>query len=370
MWGIGRIEAAYNRAVAAGRRRSAAFDHFWRARQRYLDVLGGRLAAAIAYHAFFAAFALALVAYSVLGYLLDLNFDLLTEVDRFLRQNLPWLNSDEIKGSRGTVGVVGLIGVALTGIGWIESLRSSQRLIWGVQQQPGNPVIRRLIDLGMLLGLFVLLGTSLVTVDAIEGGLETLQGSRTGVALGVASWILTVLLNLVLATALLIAIPRLRIPARRLVPSLIMVGAGITLLNTVGRFFIARSAAGPVYRVVAGSVGLLVYLYLFNQVLLLGAALAATNPYGRVVDLATGKTIRGDHLPPDNPLEEQVPRDQATEDRATYGDPTAARDAPTEDRGGRGAPAEDGGGCGAPTEHRSAPTEHRGARGAPTEDRH
>jgi hypothetical protein len=72
---------------------------------------------------------------------------------------------------------------------------------------------------------------------------------------------------------------------------------------------------------VAGSVGLLVYLYLFNQVLLLGAALAATNSYGRVVDLATGKTIAGDRLPPDSGIEDRVPRDQATEDRAARGGP-------------------------------------------------
>jgi membrane protein len=290
-WGFGRIEAAYDRAVAAGRRRWRGFDHFWRARQVYLDALGGRLAAAIAYHAFFAAFALALVAYSVLGYLLEFNLNLVTEVDRFLRQNLPWLNSAEIRGSRGTVGVVGLIGVALTGIGWIESLRSSQRLIWRVQQQPGNPVIRRLIDLGMLFGLFILLGASVLAVDAIEAALEWLEGSKDTLGLNIASFILTLVLNMVVATALLIAIPRLRIPARRLVPSLVLVGAGITLLNTVGRFFIARSASGPVYQVVAGTVGLLAYLYLFNQVLLFGAALAATGSYGRVVDLATGKPI-------------------------------------------------------------------------------
>ena len=41
------------------------FDHFWRARERYNEELGGRLAAAIAYYAFFAVFALGLVAYSV-----------------------------------------------------------------------------------------------------------------------------------------------------------------------------------------------------------------------------------------------------------------------------------------------------------------
>jgi membrane protein len=289
VWSLGRIEAAFDRGVAAGRRRSAAFDRFWRTRQVYVDAHGGRLAAAIAYHAFFAAFALALVAYSVLGFLLEFDLNLVAEVDRFLTRNLPWLDSEQIKGNRGTVGVVGVLGLALTGIGWVESLRSSQRLIWRVDQQPGNPVVRRLIDLAMLLGLFVLIGASLLVVDAIEAGLEWLEGSR--LALTVASWVLAVLLNLVLASALLVAIPRLRVPARRLVPSLVLLGAGITLLNTVGRFVIARSAAGPVYQVVAGSVGLLVYLYLFNQLLLLGAALAATSSHGRVVDLATGKQI-------------------------------------------------------------------------------
>jgi membrane protein len=313
VWGVARIEAAYDRAVTAGRRRSAAFDRFWRTRQVYLDAHGGRLAAAIAYHAFFAAFALALVAYSVLGYLLEFNLNLVAEVDRFLRQNLPWLDSEEIKGSRGTVGVVGVIGLALTGIGWVEALRSSQRLIWRVDQQPGNPVVRRLIDLAMLLGLFVLIGASLLAVDAIEAGLEWLEGSR--LALTIASWILAVLLNLVLASALLVAIPRLRIPARRLVPSLVLLGAGITLLNTVGRFFIARSAAGPVYQLVAGAVGLLAYLYLFNQVLLFGAALAATSSYGRVVDLATGKEIDD---PPGAHAGENAAHGQEIDDRPAH----------------------------------------------------
>ncbi len=290
-WGFGRIETAYNRAVAAGRRRSAAFDHLWRARQLYLDTLGGRLAAAIAYHAFFAAFALALVAYAVLGFLLEFNVNLVAQVNGFLRDNLPWLDSEQIEGSRRTVGVIGLVGVALTGIGWIESLRSSQRLIWRVAQQPGNPVIRRLIDLAMLVGLFILLGASVLAVDGIEAGLRWLEGAPNTLGLRLASWILTLVLNMVVAAALLIAIPRLRIPARRLLPSLALVGVGITLLNTIGRFFISRSANGPVYQVVAGTVGLLAYLYLFNQVLLFGAALAATSSRGRVIDLATRRQI-------------------------------------------------------------------------------
>jgi membrane protein len=74
-----------------------------------------------------------------------------------------------------------------------------------------------------------------------------------------------------------------------------VVGLGITLLTSVGRLLIARSQHNPAYRVVASAVGLLVYLYLFNQVLLFGAALAATARDGRVVDLAAESAPPDDH---------------------------------------------------------------------------
>ena len=53
------------------------------------------------------------------------------------------------------VHVVAALQVA-AGIGWVEAIRSSQRLVHGFQQQPGNLVIRRLVDLGVMVGIFVL----------------------------------------------------------------------------------------------------------------------------------------------------------------------------------------------------------------------
>lgn len=280
------VVAAFERAIERSRQRSPAFDHFWLARERYGDKLGGRLAAAIAYYGFFAVFALALVAYSVLGFLLDYNVNLVNTVDSFLKQNLPWLDSATIKNSRGTVGVVGLVGLMLTGVGWVESLRSSQRLIWLFKEQPGNPIVRRLIDLGLLFGLFVLIGASVVASDGIQSALEWIEGESHSLGLTIMGWALSVLFNMLLGAALLTAVPRLRMPIRRLFPSMLLVGLGITLLTSVGRYFIARGQDNPAYRVVAGAVGLLVYLYLFNQLVLFGAALAATARTGKVVDLA------------------------------------------------------------------------------------
>jgi membrane protein len=91
---------------------------------------------------------------------------------------------------------------------------------------------------------------------------------------------------MLLAAALLVAVPRLRMTVRRLVPPVLVVGIGITLLNTVGKTFVGFVQRNPAYALVGGAVGLLVYLYVFNQMLLFGAAWAATSPHGRVVDLS------------------------------------------------------------------------------------
>jgi membrane protein len=54
----------------------------------------------------------------------------------------------------------------------------------------------------------------------------------------------------------------------------------------VGRSFVGLVQDNPAYGLVASAVGVLVYLYVFNQLLLFGAAWAATSPHGRVVDLS------------------------------------------------------------------------------------
>ncbi|MEU2611400.1 YhjD/YihY/BrkB family envelope integrity protein [Micromonospora sp. NPDC007271] len=289
---LGRIEAAFGRRIDAARDRLPAFDHLWRAGTLYTDVLAGRLAAAIAYYGFFAVFALALVGYSAFGAVLADNEEVARAVAHFLERNLPFLDSRQIAESSSTVGVVGLVILVFTGIGWVEAIRSSQRLMYGFNQQPGNLVVRRLVDLGVLVGVFVLLGLSVAAVDALESVLRFLLRSTGSVGLTTLSAVLSVLVNAVLAVALLVAVPRLRMSRRRLRPVVVLVAIGITLLNTVGRYYVVRTERNPAYTVVATAVGLLVYLYLLNQLVLFGAALAATSRYGRVVDLAEGRAAR------------------------------------------------------------------------------
>jgi len=284
-----RIDRAYD-AVEARimdlRHRSPYFDHLSRAWLRYNAVQGGRLAAAIAYYGFFAVFALLLIGYSLFGILITNNPELLDIVDDFLRQNLPFVNVQQILDSGNTVGIVGIVGLTFTGIGWVEAIRSSQRLIWRLNEQPGYIGVRQAVDLAVLLGILLLLALSQLAVYGLEKLLDWLAGDRFSIVLSATSLILTVAVNMLLAAALLAAVPRLRMTARRMAPPVLQVGIGVTLLNTVGKSFVGLVTRNPAYGLVASAVGVLVYLYVFNQLLLFGAAWAATSPHGRVVDLS------------------------------------------------------------------------------------
>jgi membrane protein len=283
---VDRAYDAVEARIMVLRHRSPSFDHLSRAVLRYLDVNGGRLAAAIAYYGFFAVFALLLIGYAVFGILLTNNDELFDIVRDFLRQNLPFLDLQQILDSGRTIGVVGLIGLVFTGIAWIEAIRSSQRLIWRLNEHPGYIGVRQAVDLLVTIGILALIALSVLAVSLLERLLAWLFGGEATWVLTIVRWTLTVAINMLLAAALLGAVPRLRMTVRRILPPVLMVGIGYTLLNTVGRSFVGLVERNPAYGLVASAVGLLVYLYVFNQLLLFGAAWAATSPHGRVVDLS------------------------------------------------------------------------------------
>lgn len=293
---FGRAWSRVDLGLRRARQRHWWFGHLWQAAQRYNEVLAGRLAAAIAYYGFFAVFALGLVGYWIFGEVVEGNDEVGEAVADFLLRNLPFLDLEQIQESSGRVGVIGLVLLALTGIGWVDAIRSSQRLIHRLGQQPGHLGLRQLVDIAVLVGVFALLGISVGAVDTLRSLLGPLLGAGSAAA-AVLSVLLAVLVNMVLATAFLVAVPRLRMTARRLVTPVLLVALGITLLNTLGRYYVGRFERNPAYTVVASAVGLLIYLYLLNRLLLFGAAIAATSRHGEVTDLASGAVAPTEPIP-------------------------------------------------------------------------
>jgi membrane protein len=277
----------YDKALASARKRSGFFDNLWAAKERYSEVFGGRLAAAIAYYGFFAAFALSLVAFSVFGFILDSNEVLRDTVTQALSRYAPDFPVDAISQSAPAVGAFGVISLLLTGLGWVDAWRSSQRAIWKLDQDPGNVVVRRLVDLAMLLGLALVLALSLAIADLMDALLRWISGGTASIWLTLATDGVTVGVNVIIAAALLTVLPRLKIQPRRLLPPAILVGLGLSVLNWGGLVYTKHATRlyAPLTVITTAAV-LLVYFYLFNQIVLWGAALAATSTRGGFTDLA------------------------------------------------------------------------------------
>lgn len=281
-----------SRRFSAARRRSARFDHVIRAYERYDEVHGARLAAANAYYGFFAVFALAVLLLGILGYLLQNNKLVIGAVQHYLEQNLPQVKVANLIGTTQSIGRIALVGLAFAGVAWVETLRSSQRAIWGFEQQPGNPVIRWLVDLAVLIGLGALLTVSVSIASGVQDLLLQLAGeprqSGLRVVLNQSATFLAFGVDLILAAGLLTAAARIRMPLRRLVPSALLIAVGLLALKTLGRLYISRTQHNPAYQVFASAIGLLIFMYLFSQLVLFAAALAATSRHGTVRDLAAG----------------------------------------------------------------------------------
>lgn len=277
--------------LASARRRFGWLDHIVRAGTRYDHVDGGRLAAAVTYYAFFAVFALGLLGFAVLGYVLD-DPAVLRSVQRYLAQNLPRLDAQSLREARHTAGLVAFVVLPVTGLFWVDSLRSSIRAVWRLNEYPGNFLVRQVIDLLLLAGLGVLLAASL----AIAFGTRALLGrvlAGAGVDPHTARWLLAAAgfvlgigVNTLLSVAVLAGLPRLRMTPRRILGPALLIAVGLEVLKTLGGLYAQRTEANPAYQVVAGSVGLLVFLNLLNQLILYAAALTATSTAGRAVDLA------------------------------------------------------------------------------------
>ncbi|MEV0381526.1 YhjD/YihY/BrkB family envelope integrity protein [Nonomuraea sp. NPDC050643] len=283
-------------ALGAGWRRArdrhARLDHLVRAVVRYDHADAGRLSAALTYYAFFATFALALLAFAILAWILD-DPTALATVQQYLSENFPRLDVQALRDATGTAGVVALVALPLTGLFWMDTLRSASRAIWRLEEYPGNFFLRQLIDLAVVAGLGLLLGISLALAFAAERLLTWLTALTVGVDALPAQWVLTAAafllgfgINTLLAMALLTAPPRLRLSARRVISPALVIAVGLEILKTLGQAYVNLTATNPAYQVVAGAAGMLLFLKVVNQLILFATALAATSTAGDVTDLA------------------------------------------------------------------------------------
>ncbi|MFT4124571.1 MAG: YhjD/YihY/BrkB family envelope integrity protein [Microbacteriaceae bacterium] len=268
-----------------------------RAYRSYAARHGTILAGGLAYRALFSLFAAVWVLFSVAGLVLADDDALRASLVAGLAEAVPGLVSSG--SSEGAIdpdallatstfswtGAIALAAGLLTALGFLSASRDAIREMFGLPAAPGNGVLLRLRDLGFLVGLgaLLLVSTALsvlgtAATDAALGLLGVAADSALGtLAARAVAQLAVVVIDTVAIGALLTLHAGVRMPPSRLWPGALLGGvaaAALTVLYQLG--VIGGAGSNPLLASFVVILGLLVFLDLLCQVLLMVAALVAT----------------------------------------------------------------------------------------------
>ncbi|GAA1899157.1 YihY/virulence factor BrkB family protein [Lapillicoccus jejuensis] len=274
----------------------------WQAWTRFGEARGNLLASGVAFYAFFSVFPAAALAAAILGLVLRNNPQVVDSLTRSLADNLPGLvktpttpdgiiNLTAPSLSVVTVsGIVGVVGLVLSGVGWVGGLRDGIRTVFGLTGSPGNVVTQKLRDLGVLgsLGLAVVVSA---TLTSLTGALGDLFAGVVGK--GVSAVLVTVIgLAVGLGIDFAIMIVSLRIlggaglSVRQMRTGALVTAVGLTVVKFFGLQLIANATKSPLLGSVALVVGLLFWFNLIAKLTLVGAAWVANDNADELAALA------------------------------------------------------------------------------------
>jgi membrane protein len=280
---------------AARRWRAARQQHHWLdhvviAWERYKDNRGNHFAGAITYFSFLALFPLILLAVSVLGFVLQHNAHLETTLFDKITANVPGPFGKTLKdsinaaiNSRTSVGVIGLVGVALAGLGWVGNLRAAINAVWGVEPPKRKFLAAKVADLIVLAGLglaalasiaLTVVGTAFTDRILRVLGLDEVTGVYTLVkVLGI---VLAVAGDMVVFAWLLVRLPRAQPPAAIVLRGALLAAVGFEILKVIGTYYIDRVTRSATAGIFGSIIGILVWIDLVSRYLLYCAAWTAT----------------------------------------------------------------------------------------------
>lgn len=261
-----------------------------RAWQRYTEVRGPILAQGMTLQAFLSLFAALFVAFAIFMAVLGGNVELRRAVIESIAGSIPGLIGED--GERGAIdidlllessiagwaGAIGAVAILFTAIAWIAVSREGFRAMFDLNTPPSNFVLLKLGDLGVAVGIGLLVVVSAGLLVITEGFAESLGLGWSTELLGVGS-------QLVLDTTIVLLLyrfgGRLRLPARRIVPAAIACALAFWGLKQVASMLFGSVENNPLLAGVAAPVIMLIWLGFIMQILLLALAFVAVTPAGR-----------------------------------------------------------------------------------------
>ncbi|GAC1435097.1 MAG: hypothetical protein NVSMB51_03790 [Solirubrobacteraceae bacterium] len=238
--------------------------------KKFSDDGGGRLAALLAYYAFFSIFPLLLVLVTVLGFVLQGDPSAQRHVLNSALADFPVIGTQiakspgSLKGS-GVALAVGLVGAILAGLGITQAAQEAFNRMWQVPMRERPDFLKsrlRGLLLLVLFGLLTLLSTAVS--GAIAAGASGLILSIVGILVGVA-------VNLGLFLLAFRLLTSRELTTREVFPGALVAAALFALLQIFGGYLVNSQLrhASETYGTFAAVIGALSFLYFASRIVLL-----------------------------------------------------------------------------------------------------
>ncbi|WP_446224511.1 inner membrane protein YhjD [Nocardia sp. IBHARD005] len=282
-------------------------DHLVRAGGRFQSQRGDFYAAGITYFTVLSLFPLLMVAFSVAGFILAGQPDLLTELQDKVVEKIPssfgtQINDliDQAMNSRGTVGVIGLLVGLYTGLGWMTNLRAALTEQWA-SQSPEKPWwLAKLSDLGALIGLglafVVSLGLSAISASGLGKRVLELLGADhlpgAGLVLRLVSVALALLASWAVFAWMIARLPREPVSLRSAARAAVLAAVAFEIFKIIAAIYLRVVLSSPVGATFGSIIGLMVFSYMSYRILLFATAWAATSADNeRAADIAPPNAV-------------------------------------------------------------------------------
>lgn len=281
--------------IARQRAQRRWLDHLVRAGERYQQQGGDYYAAGITYFSILALVPITMVAFAIAGFVLAGNPTLLDEITHAVTDNVPGdlggtLNSliESAIAARSTVGVIGLLGAAYAGLGWMANVRDALTAMWESVREPDSGVVgtikTKLRDGAALLSLgaalVVCFGFSAVSSGSVARTLVERLNLSNITGIGTTLRILTLVLSIAATWAVLTwviaRLPREPVALRSAARAALIGAVVFEGFKQLGAIYLESVTNGPAGVAFGPILGLLVFIYLSSRVLLFCTAWAAT----------------------------------------------------------------------------------------------
>jgi membrane protein len=189
-------------------------------------------------------------------------------------------NLEGAGSASGIAFVIGLAGAVWASSGYVDGFMSASNAIYDVEE--GRPLTKTLpVRIGLTIVLMVLAGVIAFAVT-LTGGLAREVGDVIGVGStavdvwGLAKWPVLLLLVSLLFAVLYWGTPNVKLPFRLISPGSLLAVVGWVLASIAFAFYVANfSSYNKTYGALAGPIVFLLWLWITNICILLGAELNA-----------------------------------------------------------------------------------------------